>query len=68
MQAYWKDTAIGAEGDLHLKGLPFAPSQPVEVLVISKTPGSPAVGGRSLRDSVLDFREPFEPVAGEDAR
>jgi hypothetical protein len=34
--------------------------------VISKTAGSATAGGRSLRDSVLDFREPFEPVAGED--
>lgn len=66
VQAYRKDTAVGAHGDLRLEGLPFAPGQPVEVLVISKTPGSPTVGGRSLRDSVLDFREPFEPVAGED--
>ena len=66
VQAYWKDTAVGAEGDLHLEGLPFAPGQPVEVLVISKSAGSATAGGRNLRDSVLDFREPFEPVASED--
>jgi hypothetical protein len=34
--------------------------------VISKTAGPAPAGGKSLRDSVLDFREPFEPVAGED--
>ena len=66
MQAYWQDAAVGAEGDLRLEGLPFAPGEPVEVLVISKTPGPAAAGSRSLRDSVLDFREPLEPVAGED--
>lgn len=63
MQAFWKDAAVGAQGDLRLEGLPFEPGQPVEVLVISKTV---ATAGRSLRDSVLDFRDPFEPVAGED--
>jgi hypothetical protein len=49
-----------------LQGLPFAPGEPVEVLVISKTAGSAAAGGQSLRNSVLDFRDPFDPVAGED--
>jgi len=34
--------------------------------VVSKSAGSPAAGGRSLRESVLEFREPLEPVAGED--
>jgi hypothetical protein len=49
-----------------LDGLPFEPGQPVEVLVVSKTAGSTTAAGRSLRDSVLEFREPLEPVAGED--
>jgi hypothetical protein len=66
VQAFWQDAAVGAEGDLRLEGLPFAPGQPVEVLVISKSAGSATAGGRNLRDSVLDFREPLEPVAGED--
>lgn len=34
--------------------------------MVSKAAGSAAAGGRSLRDSVLEFREPLEPVAGED--
>ena len=33
MQAYWRDTSVGAQGDLRLDGLPFAPGEPVEVLV-----------------------------------
>jgi len=63
VQAYWKDTEVGAQGDLRLEGLPFAPGEPVEVMVISKTAGSEA--GR-LRGSVLEFHEPLDPVAGED--
>jgi hypothetical protein len=49
-----------------LEGLPFEPGQPVDVLVVSKTAGSMTVEGRSLRDSVLEYREPLEPVASED--
>ena len=66
MQAFWKNTAVGAQGDLRLEGLPFEPGQPVEVLVISKPVGSAAAAGASLRDSVLEFRDPLEPVAPED--
>jgi hypothetical protein len=35
-------------------------------LVVSKTAGSTTAGGRSLRESVLEFREPMEPVASDD--
>ena len=66
VQAFWRDTAAGAQGDLRLEGLPFEPGQPVEVLVISKTAGSAATAGRSLLDSVIEFRDPLEPVASED--
>ena len=66
MQAHWRETTVGEHGELILKGLPFDPGQPVEVLVVSKPLGSTTDGVRSLRDSVLEFREPLEPVAGED--
>ncbi len=66
VQAHWRETIVGEHGELVLEGLPFEPGQPVEVLVVSKTAGSTTGGSRSLRDSVLEFREPLEPVAGED--
>jgi hypothetical protein len=66
VQAQWRETTVGEHGEVVLQGLPFAPGQPVEVLVVSKTAGPTAAGGQSLRDSVFEFREPFEPVAGED--
>ena len=66
VQAHWRETTVGEHGELVLEGLPFKPGQPVEVLVVSKTAGSTTGGGGSLRDSVLEFREPLEPVAGED--
>jgi hypothetical protein len=66
VQAHWRETTVGEHGELVLYGLPFEPGQPVEVLVVSKTAGSTTAAGRSLRDSVLEFREPLEPVASED--
>ena len=66
VQAHWRETTVGEHGELVLEGLPFEPGQPVEVLVVSKPAGVTTAGGRSLRDSVLEFREPLEPVATED--
>jgi hypothetical protein len=66
VQAHWRETTVGEHGELVLEGLPFEPGQRVEVLVISKTAGSTTAGGRSLLNSVLEFREPLEPVASED--
>ena len=66
VQAHWTETTVGAHGEVLLQGLPFEPGQPVEVLVVSRTAESTAAEGRSLRDSVLEFRDPLEPVATED--
>ena len=66
VQAHWTETTVGKHGELVLETVPFEPGQPVEVLVVSKTAGSTSVGGRSLRDSVLEFHAPLEPVASED--
>jgi hypothetical protein len=66
VEAHWRETTVGEHGELVLEGLPFEPGQPVEVLVVLKAAGSATAGVRSLRDSVLEFREPLEPVAGED--
>jgi hypothetical protein len=65
VEAHWIETTVGEHGELVLEGLPFDPGQAVEVLVVSKAVGS-AAGVRSLRDSVVEFHEPFDPVAGED--
>jgi hypothetical protein len=66
VEAHWRETTIGEHGELVLGGLPFKPGQPVDVLVVSKTIGPVIAAGGSVRDSVLEFREPSEPVASED--
>ena len=66
MEAHWMNTTIGAHGELILENLPFKPGQHVAVLVLSGTAPSVGSRGKSLRDSVLEYRDPFEPVASED--
>ena len=66
VQAHWRETTVGAHGEVLLQGLPFEPGQPVEVLVVSRTAESATAGGRSLRDSVLEFLDPLQPVASEE--
>jgi len=67
VEAHWRETTVGEHGELILKGLPFEPGQPVDVLVVSKTAESTtAAGSRNLRGSVIEFHEPLEPVASED--
>lgn len=66
VQAHWRETTVGQHGELVLEGLPFEPGQPVEVLVMSKPTASTTAADQSLRESVLEFREPLEPVTSED--
>ena len=66
MQAHWRETIVGEHGELVLEGLPFEPGQPVDVLVVSRAAEPTTAGVRSLRDSVIEFHEPLEPVASDD--
>jgi len=66
VQAEWRETTVGKHGELRLEGLPFEAGQPVEVLVISKGDRSKMASHSSLHGSVLEYREPLEPVANED--
>jgi hypothetical protein len=65
VQAQWRETTVGEHGEVILEGLPFEPGQPVDVLVIPSS-GPAKTGEGTLKDSVLQYRDPFEPVAGED--
>lgn len=66
MEARWLNATIGAHGELVLENLPFKPGQSVEVLVLSRSGASANGNGSDLRGSVLEYRDPFEPVANED--
>jgi len=64
VEAYWIDAKIGDHGELVLENLPFPPGHRVEVLVVpAPLNGAPH---KILRDSVVEYHDPFEPVAGPD--
>jgi len=65
VEANWIEATVGENGQLVLTGVPFAPGESVDVLIVSKHP-SPKPAGRSLLGSVIEYRNPFAPVAEED--
>ena len=66
VEGHWTEATVGQHGELVLDNLPFEPGQPVEVLIRSKAPSPPLGRNGSLRGSVLEYHDPFEPVGGED--
>jgi hypothetical protein len=65
VQAHRVDARVGEHGELVLQNLPFAPGQSVEVLVVPRPAPLDGVQSRTLRDSVVEYRDPFAPVADE---
>ena len=65
VNAHWTESQVGQDGELTLHNLPFAPGQAVEVLILPK-PAPAASATVSLLGSVLEYQEPFEPVAADD--
>ena len=66
VEAHWIEATIVERGKLILEDLPFAAGQDVEVLVLPGRAPSPGGQIETLRDSVLEYRDPFDPVASED--
>ena len=64
MQAYSVEKVIAKNGTIHLDALPFAPGEAVEVIVLPRK--TRLEQGRTLKDSVRRYEQPFEPVAEED--
>jgi hypothetical protein len=66
VEAHWIEATIVERGKLILEDLPFAAGQFVEVLVLSGRAPSGGDQIKTLRDSVLEYRDPFEPVVSEE--
>ena len=66
MEAHRIDATIGEHGELILKHLPFAPGESVEALILSRAVPVGDSDTATSRNSVLEYRDPFEPVAIED--
>ena len=66
VEAHWREATVGGNGELVLEHLPFRPGESVDVLIIPKESASERVAPRSLRGSVLEYRDPFDPVGPDD--
>jgi hypothetical protein len=58
------EATIREEGRLVLEHLPFTAGQTVEVIVVPI--GKAPTPNQTLRKSVLEYRDPFEPVGVDD--
>jgi hypothetical protein len=66
MQAIRVETKIQKNGQLNLKNLPVQAGEEVEVIILVQPLKSPASDRYSLQGSVIEYIDPFEPVAEDD--
>ena len=66
MQAYRTETVVPQDGELHLTQLPFRPGEWVEVIVLSRRMDQAGAHTYALKDTVVKYEAPTEPVAIED--
>jgi hypothetical protein len=66
MQAYRLETVVPQNGELRLKQLPFRPGEMVEIIVLSRSPVQSSMNSFPLKNTVLKFEGPTEPVAAND--
>ncbi len=65
MQACIVETDVKKGGCLELNGLPFGFEDHVEVIIVRKT-NEPAHSKYPLRNTLVKYDKPFEPVAESD--
>lgn len=71
VQAFHTDAIITPNGELRLSMLPYQPGDLVEVIVLPRLPEryltiDDIFGDHQLKDSVLRYDDPTEPVAVDD--
>jgi hypothetical protein len=66
MRAWRSETSVLQDGVIRVTDVPFKAGESVEVIVIERTAPPRTEAWRSLRESVVRFDNPTEPVAVED--
>lgn len=66
MKAHKVKKKVSSNGGLLLEALPFEEGELVEVIVLASERAEKPMKPLSLKGSVLEYREPFEPVAEQD--
>jgi hypothetical protein len=65
MDAIRIETTVDEHGEVHLKKLPFAAGEAVEVTVVAKPPRQPG-SAFPLRGVPITYDRPTDPVADDD--
>ena len=66
LQAHRIETTLTQDGTLTLDHLPFQAGETVEVIVLTHSASPPAQDRYSLYGTVIEYHDPFEPVAEAD--
>jgi hypothetical protein len=66
MLAHRIETTIAHDRTLTLENLPFHAGEQVEIIILSKPHQTSQQAQHSLRGTVMQYIEPFEPVAQND--
>jgi hypothetical protein len=66
MYAYRLETVVPQNGELQLKSLPFRPGETIEVIILAANTLKNKLTHFPLKNSVLLYENPLEPVAVED--
>ncbi len=66
IQAHRIETTLTEDGTLTLDHLPFQAGEAVEVIVLNTPKTFPAQSRSALYGTVIEYQEPFEPVAEAD--
>ncbi len=66
MQPFKTETVLAEDGTLVLHGLPFQPGSKVAVIIFEKPQPTSSAEEFPLRDSVLRYERPNDPVADDE--
>ena len=66
LQAHRVETTLTQDGTLVLDRLPFQPGEAVEVIILTNIKTLPAQNRSALYGTVIEYQDPFEPVAEAD--
>ena len=66
MQAYRAEIVVPQDGELRLNQLPFRPGEMVEIIILSRRIEQTDAHPFALKDTVVKYDAPTDPVATED--
>ena len=66
MESYKLETMMTSNGQLTLKDLPFKDGESIEIIILALHRAESSKNPYPLRDSVLKYDAPMEPVVDQD--